>query len=148
MILLLFWESTVHVNTCTMYTYIPDFVFTLCYWWRCYVCFQTHTQREKREKLQEKRKALLEARLAKVRERKLKQKPEEGSLAGSTNTQDIADFDFDKTQGIRSENSQTDRNEGIFIQWLWSWWASSNFIHACVWEQVLMYKLCHKTGWY
>jgi hypothetical protein len=75
---------------------------------------QTHTQREKREKLQEKRKALLEARLAKVRERKLKQKPEEGRPAGSTNTQGIADFDFDKGQVQKggSEKSKLDKNEG------------------------------------
>ena len=74
---------------------------------------QTHTQREKREKLQEKRKALMEARLAKVRERKLKQKPEEGNPAESTNTHDIADFDFDKgQQGSGSEKPKQDRNEG------------------------------------
>jgi hypothetical protein len=79
---------------------------------------QTHTQRDKREKLQEKRKALLEARLAKVRERKLKQKPEEGRPAGSTNTEGIADFDFDKGQVQKSgaEKSKPDRNEGTL--WL------------------------------
>ena len=74
---------------------------------------QTHTQREKCEKLQEKRKALMEARLAKVRERKLKQKPEEGNPAGSTNTHDIADFNFDKGQQSSSaEKPKQDRNEG------------------------------------
>ena len=41
--------------------------------------FQTHTLREKDGKLQEKRNALMEARLAKVRERRLKQKPGEGT---------------------------------------------------------------------
>ena len=78
-----------------------------------YLCFQTLTQREKREKLQEKRKALLEARLAKVRERKLKQKPEETSPAGSSTTMaaidGIADFDFDKA---RSGSTEKERNEG------------------------------------
>ena len=76
---------------------------------------QTHTQREKREKLQEKRKALMEARLAKVRERKLKQKPEEGNPAGSTNSQDIADFDFDKGQGSSLEKPKQERNEGTLL---------------------------------
>ena len=79
--------------------------------------FQTFTQREKREKLQEKRKALLEARLAKVRERKLKQKPEEANQAGSNTTaiEGIAGFNFDKGQSESTEKAKSDRNEGWLV---------------------------------
>ena len=57
------------------------------------------------EKLQEKHKALLEARLAKVRERKPKQKPEEANPAGFTNTHNIAD----KGQGNGSKKPKPER---------------------------------------
>ena len=90
-----------------------SFVPLLC----CVSLFQTLTQREKREKLQEKRKALLEVRLAKVRERKLKQKPQEASPAGSSTTtiDGIADFDFDKTQSGSTKKAKEARNEGQLV---------------------------------
>ena len=63
---------------------------------------QTAHQREKRQKLQQKRKAALEARLAKVRQRKLKQggggeEEEEGGGGedGGGGGVDIAKFDFE-----------------------------------------------------
>ena len=85
-----------------------------------FVCLQTHTQHEKREKLQEKHKALLEARLAKVRERKFLSKSQRRAahVAGSTNTQDIADFHFDKAQGSGSEKPKPDRNKGTYTMQL------------------------------
>ena len=55
---------------------------------------QTIDQRAKREKLKDKRKALMEARLAKVRQRKLKQGGEEEGK--DPVTVDIAEFDFNK----------------------------------------------------
>lgn len=60
---------------------------------------QTTVQTEKKQKLQEKRKALLEARLAKVREKKLKQK---NSADG------IADFTFEAGSEKIVNTSKTD----------------------------------------
>lgn len=73
--------------------------------------------------MQEKRKAILESRLAKVRERKLKQKLEESTTAGPDGaSQAIADFgDFDKgpTEGSKEENKM-ERNEGDDLVLLYS----------------------------
>jgi hypothetical protein len=57
---------------------------------------QTFSQREKRQQLQEKRKALKDARLAKVRQRKLQKLKESGSEA-TGEALDLADLDFDLT---------------------------------------------------
>ena len=58
--------------------------------------FQTISQREKKQQLQEKRKALLDARLAKVRQRKLKKQLDEG---GSETNEDLKDDLKDADQG-------------------------------------------------
>lgn len=57
---------------------------------------QTFSQREKRQQLQEKRKALKDGRLAKVRQRKLQKLKEAGSEV-TNEALDLADFDFDST---------------------------------------------------
>lgn len=57
---------------------------------------QTFSQREKRQQLQEKRKALKDARLAKVRQRKLQKLKEAGSEETSKEL-NLAEFDFDST---------------------------------------------------
>ena len=66
---------------------------------------QTKDQRSKREKIKEKRKSILEAKLAKIKQRKLKQK-------GDTNEDDsnklnIADFEFEKDPSITDEGNKT-----------------------------------------
>ena len=50
-----------------------------------------------------------------MRERKLKQKPEDTIVAGSSNaTQGIADFDFDKGQGGSIDKPKQERDEGMY----------------------------------
>lgn len=68
---------------------------------------QTFSQREKRQQLQEKRKALLDARLAKVRQRKLRKQQEQGGTDQAneggggeeenrnTTSENLTDFNFD-----------------------------------------------------
>ncbi len=66
---------------------------------------QTKDQRSKREKIKEKRKTILEAKLAKIKQRKLKQR-------GDTNEDDsnklnIADFEFEKDPSITDKGNKT-----------------------------------------
>ncbi len=67
---------------------------------------QTAEQREKRQKLQDKRKALLQARLAKVREKKLKQKPVASEGEGGGKGEGIADIDFGKEQEAAAKGTK------------------------------------------
>ena len=74
-------------------------------------CLQTKDQRTKREMLKEKRKAIKEAKLAKIRQRKMKDR--EGDAGANEVSKEmnlsagIADFDFEK----RKPNPN-----GLFIQ--------------------------------
>ncbi|KAG7233133.1 hypothetical protein INR49_007429 [Caranx melampygus] len=56
---------------------------------------QTTEQRSKRERLKEKRQAILQARLAKVRQRKMKNKPDDGEEAKSDEEKEGEDEDGD-----------------------------------------------------
>ena len=74
------------------------------------VFLQTFSQREKRQQLQKKRKALLDARMTKVRQRKLKKQGiGSGEVGGGTDgasSQNLTDFNFDTIE------NKPERNEG------------------------------------
>jgi len=88
------------------------------------MCFfsQTFAQREKKQQLQEKKKALMEARLAKVKLRKMKKLQEQGKLAGElgegvkleegTTSEDLASFDFEKVGDKTKEKAVKDESGG------------------------------------
>ena len=63
------------------------------------IIVQTAQNRDKNKKIQEKRKALLEARLAKVKQRKLKQK-----IESEDNSEGIAAFNFSDNDAGPSES--------------------------------------------
>jgi hypothetical protein len=70
----------------------------------------TIEQRTRREKLKEKRKALIEAKLAKVKQRKMKERGETDETTLKPLTIDIADFDFE------SNKPPTEAKEEVSIE--------------------------------
>lgn len=73
------------------------------------VLSQTFSQREKRQQLLEKRKALLDVRLAKVRRRKLKKLGMDDDGGVDTPAKNLTDFDFD----MHKKNSVEDGAGGV-----------------------------------
>lgn len=97
----LFWQEHVHTlhilvhcnGDLQLYTTLNAVLLATNQWCNVPLFFnfsQTFSQREKRQQLQEKKKALLDARLAKVRQRKLKKQQEQGV----TTSEELTNFDF------------------------------------------------------